>query len=230
MRPRFRTLSRIQDIWLDDVSPPIRCAPTSAWIARLISARPGASRAQLCRNVLGPALARGEWIVLDRFTDSTLAYQGYGRGFDVDTLRRMNDFATGEVRPALTLLLDLPAEEGLGRALARSGGKDRIESAPIDFHRRLREGYLELARREPGRFAVIDATAPVDAVSAAVRRAVEYASAAYAWEGAATRIGPRILGPGGGSRVRLELREPEDYARLTAMMQIPAFIWLLDRQ
>ena len=132
-----------------------------------------ASRAQLCRNVLAPALARGEWIVLDRFTDSTLAYQGFGRGFDVGTLRSMNDFATGEVRPALTLLLDLPAEEGLGRALARSGGKDRIESAPLDFHRRLREGYLELARREPARFAVIDATAPLEAVSAAVWRAVE---------------------------------------------------------
>ena len=85
----------------------------------------------------------------------------------------MNDFATGEVRPALTLLLDLPAEEGLGRALARSGGKDRIESAPLDFHRRLREGYLELARLEPERFAVVDATAPVEEVSAAVRRAVE---------------------------------------------------------
>ena len=132
-----------------------------------------ASRAQLCRNVLGPALARGEWIVLDRFTDSTLAYQGYGRGFDVAALRRMNDFATGSVRPALTLLLDLPAEEGLARALARSGGKDRIEGAPLDFHRRLREGYLELARLEPERFAVIDATAPVEDVSAAVLRAVD---------------------------------------------------------
>lgn len=127
-----------------------------------------ASRAQLCRNVLGPALARGEWVVLDRFTDSTLAYQGYGRGFDVATLRRMNDFATGPVRPALTLLLDLPVEEGLARALARSGGKDRIEGAPLDFHRRLRAGYLELAAQEPERFAVIDATAPADAVAEAV--------------------------------------------------------------
>ena len=131
-----------------------------------------ASRAQLCRNVLGPALARGEWIVLDRFTDSTLAYQGYGRGFDVGTLRRMNDFATGAVRPALTVLLDLPVEEGLGRAVARSGRKDRIEQAPLDFHRRLREGYLEMARREPERFAVVDASAPVADVTAAVWRAV----------------------------------------------------------
>lgn len=127
-----------------------------------------ASRAQLCRNVLGPALERGDWVVLDRFTDSTLAYQGYGRGFDVATLRRMNDFATGPVRPALTLLLDLPVEEGLARALARSGGKDRIEGAPLDFHRRLRAGYLELAAQEPERFAVIDATVPAADVAEAV--------------------------------------------------------------
>lgn len=131
-----------------------------------------ASRAQLCRNVLAPALERGEWVVLDRFTDSTLAYQGYGRGFDVATLRSMNDFATGEVRPSLTLLLDLPVEEGLARALARSGRKDRIEQAPLDFHRRLRDGYLELARLEPERFAVVDASLPAAEVTAAVWRTV----------------------------------------------------------
>ncbi|MBQ7667675.1 MAG: dTMP kinase [Kiritimatiellae bacterium] len=132
-----------------------------------------ASRAQLCRNVLAPALARGEWIVLDRFTDSTLAYQGYGRGFDIGTLRAMNDFATGETRPALTILLDIPAEAGLARAFARSGGGDRIESAPLKFHRRLREGYLALARGEPERFAVVDATATPDAVADAVWQAVK---------------------------------------------------------
>ena len=140
----------IRDLLQNDLSHEPLCDATEALLFC-------ASRAQLCRNVLGPALARGEWIVLDRFTDSTLAYQGFGRGFDVETLRSMNEFATGEVRPALTLLLD---------------GKDRIESAPLDFHRRLRDGYLELARREPERFAVIDATAPVEDVSAAVWRAV----------------------------------------------------------
>lgn len=132
-----------------------------------------ASRAQLCRNVLGPALERGDWIVLDRFTDSTLAYQGYGRGFDVETLRQMNDFATGPVKPALTILLDLPVEEGLGRAVARSGGKDRIESAPLEFHRRLRAGYLELAAREPERFETIDASRTPDEVTEAVFAAVQ---------------------------------------------------------
>lgn len=132
-----------------------------------------ASRAQLCRNILAPALARGAWLVLDRFTDSTLAYQGFGRGFDVATLRSLNDFATGPVRPSLTLLLDLPVEEGLGRALARSGKRDRIEQAPLDFHRRLREGYLRLAAEEPERFVVIDASKPVPDVTAEIRAVVE---------------------------------------------------------
>ena len=132
-----------------------------------------AARAQLCRNVLAPALSRGAWVVLDRFTDSTLAYQGYGRGFSVETLRAMNAFATGPVRPNLTLLLDVPPETGLARALARSGSKDRIESAPAEFHRRLREGYLELAQTEPERFVVIDATAPEHVVRDRVMAAVD---------------------------------------------------------
>lgn len=132
-----------------------------------------ASRAQLCRSVLGPALERGEWVVLDRFTDSTLAYQGYGRGFPVETLRQMNDFATGPVKPALTLLLDLPVEDGLERAVARSGKKDRIERAPLEFHNRLRNGYLELAAREPERFEVIDARATVLDVTKAILAAVD---------------------------------------------------------
>ena len=116
-----------------------------------------ASRAQLCHDVLGPALARGEWIVCDRFTDSTLAYQGYGRGYDVATLRAFNAFATGPVVPDLTILLDLPAEAGLERVLKRTpdGARDRIESETLDFHRRLREGYLAIAREEPARFAVL---------------------------------------------------------------------------
>lgn len=132
-----------------------------------------ASRAQLCHNVLGPALGRGAWVVLDRFTDSTLAYQGFGRGFPVETLRAINDFATGPVRPDLTLLLDVPPETGLERALARSGSKDRIERAPLDFHRRLRAGYLSLAEKEPERFVVIDATAPANVVRDRVWAAVE---------------------------------------------------------
>ena len=133
-----------------------------------------ASRAQICRNVLGPALAAGTWVVLDRFTDSTLAYQGYGRGFDLATLRAMNDFATGDVKPALTVLIDIPVELGLSRVLARSNGaRDRIESAPLEFHKRLQAGYLEMAKREPERFIVLDGTAEPEAVSAKIWEAVE---------------------------------------------------------
>jgi dTMP kinase len=131
-----------------------------------------ASRAQLCNAVLSPALERGEWVLCDRFTDSTLAYQGYGRGFDLDLLRRLNAFATGAVVPALTLLLDVPAELGMARVGIRSnGGKDRIERESLAFHQRLRDGYLALAA-EPDRFAVIDATQSVDAVATAVWSAV----------------------------------------------------------
>lgn len=116
-----------------------------------------ASRAQLCHDVLGPALARGEWVVCDRFTDSTLAYQGFGRGFDVDVLRTFNAFATGPVVPELTILLDVPAEAGLERVTRRTpnGERDRIESETLDFHRRLRDGYLTIARAEPDRFAIV---------------------------------------------------------------------------
>ena len=116
-----------------------------------------ASRAQLCHYVLGPALERGAWVVLDRFTDSTLAYQGYGRGFDVEALRQMNDFATGPVKPALTFLINIPVELGLSRVLARgNGARGRIEREPIEFHHRLHAGYLEIAKREPDRIVVID--------------------------------------------------------------------------
>ena len=133
-----------------------------------------ASRAQLCRNVLAPALEYGTWIVLDRFTDSTLAYQGYGRGFNVEQLRNMNDFATGEVKPALTILIDLPVELGLSRVISRSNGaRDRIEREPLEFHKRLQAGYQEIAKREPERFAVIDGTVPQAEVAEAIWRAVE---------------------------------------------------------
>lgn len=133
-----------------------------------------ASRAQLCRNVLGPALEYGAWVVLDRFTDSTLAYQGYGRGFNVEQLRSMNDFATGDVKPALTILIDIPVELGLSRVLSRSNGaRDRIEREPLEFHKRLQAGYREIAKREPERFAVIDGTAPQDEVAEKIWNEVE---------------------------------------------------------
>ncbi len=124
-----------------------------------------ASRAQLCASVISPALERGAWVVLDRFTDSTLAYQGYGRGFDLATLRAINDFATGGLKPDLTVLIDVSLEEGFRRVAQRNTGKDRIESASMDFHRRLYFGYRQIEAFEPSRFFRVDGTMSMDDVS-----------------------------------------------------------------
>jgi len=120
-----------------------------------------ASRAQNVRQRVKPALERGCVVVCDRFTDSTLAYQGYGRKFDLKLLRSLNSIATGGVFPDLTVLLDLPVELGLARAKAlkkaeaRGQSGDRFEQEEVDFHRRLRDGFLKLAAAEPKRFRVI---------------------------------------------------------------------------
>ena len=129
-----------------------------------------AARAQHVEEVVRPALARGAVVLCDRFTDATLAYQGYGRGLELQLIENLNAIAAGACRPDLTLLLDLPVEAGLGRALARiaatSGEReDRFEREALAFHQRVREGYLELARREPGRFRVVSAEGPPAAVA-----------------------------------------------------------------
>ena len=135
-----------------------------------------AARAQVVSQVIRPALARGEWVLCDRFADSTFAYQGYGRGIDVGLLRNFNDFATEGLVPDLTILLDVPLEVSRTRLAARQAATataaDRIEQAGVMFHRRLREGFLELANAEPSRFAVIDSSVDMDRVAAAVAEAV----------------------------------------------------------
>lgn len=135
-----------------------------------------AARAQVVSQVIRPALARGEWVLCDRFADSTFAYQGYGRGIDVTLLKYLNDFATEGLVPDLTILLDVPLEVSRRRLEARQAATDtkadRIELAGEMFHRRLREGFLELAKAEPERFAVIDSSGEREAVSAAVLDAV----------------------------------------------------------
>ena len=135
-----------------------------------------ASRAQVVANVIRPALARGEWVICDRFADSTFAYQGYGRGIDVQLLKNFNDFATEGLVPDLTILLDVPPEVSRARLAARQAATatqaDRIEQAGEVFHSRLRDGFLELARAEPNRFAMIDSRGERGAVSAAVLAAV----------------------------------------------------------
>jgi dTMP kinase len=131
-----------------------------------------ASRAQLVREVIGPALARGAVVLSDRFTDSTLAYQGYGRGLDLDLILRLNHLATAGLRPDLTLLLDVDPRVGLDRcariANTEAMSRDRIEQEPLVFHQRTREGYLALARQEPDRIRLIDATLSVTEIETAV--------------------------------------------------------------
>ena len=123
-----------------------------------------ADRAQHVADTIRPALARGEWVICDRYADSTIAYQGYGRGMDVELLQSLNDCATGGLWPDITFLLDLPAEMGLSRALARNGregltqSEGRFEAEALSFHQRIREGFLARAARWPERFRVLDAS------------------------------------------------------------------------
>ena len=127
-----------------------------------------AARAQLVKNVIRPALEAGKWVVSDRFSDSTLAYQGYGRGLPLDELRRMNDFACEGLRPDLTLLLDVTPQTAearmRGREAATNTTADRIETAGGEFHARLRSGFAELAKAEPDRIVTIDANGSPDEV------------------------------------------------------------------
>lgn len=123
-----------------------------------------ASRAQLVRDVIRPALERGEIVVCDRYSDSTLAYQGYGRGLDIETLEAADKLATGGVKPDLSVFLDLPVEAALGRKGEREeqdhvGGQDRA------FHERVRRGFEELAAKEPRRWLAIDAALPIETVA-----------------------------------------------------------------
>ncbi|MBS0525852.1 MAG: dTMP kinase [Proteobacteria bacterium] len=131
-----------------------------------------AARRDHLRATVWPALERGAWVISDRFADSTRAYQGWGHGIELATLDRVYDVAVGMFRPDLTLILDLPVDVGLDRAAARRNAETRYESLPRAFHERVREGFLTIARNEPERCAVIDASADIDAVAAAIARVV----------------------------------------------------------
>ena len=128
-----------------------------------------AARAQLVRNVIRPALDAGTWVLSDRFSDSTVAYQGYGRGLPVDFVKAANDFACEGLAPDLTLLLDVEpsvaAQRMRGREAATNTSADRIERAGEDFHARLRQGFLELAAANPSRIVTIDASGTPDEVA-----------------------------------------------------------------
>ena len=123
-----------------------------------------AARALHVENLISPALRAGEWVVCDRFTDATRAYQGSGRGVDAALIEMLARTVHPQLTPHCTLLLDLPVAAGLSRARARGSGPDRFEAETVGFFERVRAGYLDLARREPGRIEIIDASAPLDEV------------------------------------------------------------------
>ncbi|MFA5398828.1 MAG: dTMP kinase [Dehalococcoidia bacterium] len=125
-----------------------------------------ACRAQLVRDVILPALAQGTNVICDRFTGSTLAYQGYGRGLGVETVASINNAATGGLQPDIIFLLDLQPQAGLKRK--RNTGDDRFEAEDIAFHHRVRDGYLDLAGRDPSRWIVIEAQQPAAELGKAV--------------------------------------------------------------
>lgn len=129
-----------------------------------------AARAQLVHQVIRPALARGATVICDRYSDSTFAYQGYARGQDLATLRTLNGFATDGLLPDLTLLLDLPVEDGLQRRFGArgDGSTNRMDSLELDFHRQVAAGYHALAQAEPDRWRMVDATLAEPGVAAAI--------------------------------------------------------------
>jgi dTMP kinase len=130
-----------------------------------------ARRDHLLRTVL-PALEKGQWVISDRYVDSTIAYQGYGHGLGAEAIQKMHLLSNQGFMPDLTLILDLPVEEGLKRAGHRGGGEDRYERMGLDFHQRLRDGFLELASREPDRCRIVDAARDVDEVAARIQEIV----------------------------------------------------------
>jgi dTMP kinase len=121
-------------------------------------------------NTIAPALARGQWVISDRFSDSTRVYQGALGHVDARMIRRLEKLTTGDTRPELTLILDLPPEEGLARANTRRGMEqaDRFESETLEFHQKLRDAYRQLSVEEPERCVLIDAAAPRDVVGKAI--------------------------------------------------------------
>ena len=159
-----------------------------------------AARAELVTNVLRPTLDRGMHVVADRYADSTLAYQGYGRGLDLEIVERVNEVATGGLLPDLTFLLDLAPAGGLARVQPQLSlfsmmdegevevvrqeeeGQRGFEMEPLEFHRRIRRGYLEIANREPERWVVLDATRPRDDLADEI------------WAEVSSRLGPVSFG------------------------------------
>ena len=131
-----------------------------------------AARRDHVTRLIRPALDRGDWVISDRFADSTMAYQGYGHGLGRKMIEKLHRYTIGDLKPNLTLILDLPVETGLSRAGTRGGDETRHERMDGGFHQRLRDGFLDIAARESDRCIVIDAAQEIDSVQQAIRQAV----------------------------------------------------------
>ncbi len=131
-----------------------------------------AARNEHLKKTVLPMLAAGNWVISDRFSDSTTAYQGYGQGLDLDLLRRLDNLVVGGFSADLTLILDIDVKIGLERAVSASGDEDRYERMGVDFLQRLRQGFLDIAGREQDRCVIIDAENSVENIEALIREAV----------------------------------------------------------
>jgi dTMP kinase len=158
-------------------------SPLGAWVRQVLAGAAGldplsecflfaTARAEHVRRVIRPALDRGAVVLCDRYADSTLAYQGYGRGVPLEVVAEVNRLATDGLVPDLTLVLDLDVVEGLRRVRGRTGELDPFEQLGVEFHERVRKGYRALHEREPARVELIDAAGSAEAVAAAIRAAV----------------------------------------------------------
>ena len=131
-----------------------------------------AARADHVARIIGPALTDGRWVISDRFSDSTYAYQGVGRGVERETIRRIDSAVLDDFAPDLTLIMDLDVQIGLARAHARPGAENRFEKFGVQFHEKLRQAFLDIARRNPHRCRVIDASGTEDEVADQIFTAV----------------------------------------------------------
>jgi dTMP kinase len=132
-----------------------------------------AARVEHVERVIRPALAKGDTVLCDRFLDSTIVYQGIGKGLSVEYIRQLHHFTLGNIMPGLTLVLDIDPAEGLRRAKSRAGDETRFENMNMNFHHAVREGFLAIAKGEPERCRVINASASVEEVRDAIRDAVK---------------------------------------------------------
>lgn len=162
-----RRAERIRELLLETSDEPM---PSTCELLLMFAAR-----STHIENVIRPALARGAWVICDRFTDATYAYQGGGRSLPIENIARLEQIVQGTLRPDLTLLLDAPLDVSAARASARNaaaGTNDRFEQERREFFERVRTAYLDRARQEPRRFVVIDATQSLEAVTVAIQQAI----------------------------------------------------------